>query len=57
MLVCVLNVCVCVCERERDALKDVATMCRRISHWTCVRLREYGEWELLPGEDKLMVDI
>lgn len=34
---------VCVCLNERDALKDVDTMCRGVSHWTFVRLREYGE--------------
>lgn len=51
MLACVPNLCL------RDALKDVNMMCRRVSDWTCVRLREYGKWELLPGEDKLMVDI
>lgn len=47
----------CAAECVRDSLRDEDTMCRRVSDWTCARLREYGKWELLPVEDKLMVDI
>ncbi len=39
-LACVL-LCACVCDR--DSLKDVDKMCRRVSEWTCVRLRGYGK--------------
>lgn len=42
--------CVCVTLKEVDIR-------RRISDSTCVRLRAYGKWELLPVKDKLMVDI
>lgn len=54
---CRSDACMCAAECVRDSLRDEDTMCRRVSDWTCARLREYGKWELLPVEDKLMVDI